>query len=132
MKLFTEKIEFELKYMPYAPKLFISALTGQRIHKLFELINVVYQNHAMRISTGILNEVILEAASMHAPPTDKGVSLRIYYAVQVSVKPPTFVLFVNDKRLIHFSYHRYLENNIRKSFNFFGTPIHFIFRDKKE
>ena len=129
---FTAKIDAELKYMPYAPKIFISAITGQRIHKLFELIHTVYQNHAQRVATGMLNEVVLEATAMHAPPTDKGRALRVYYATQVSVKPPTFVLFVNDSSLMHFSYKRYLENNIREAFGFFGTPIHFIIRDKKE
>ena len=129
---FTAKIEAELKYMQYAPKIFISALTGQRIHKLFELIYTVYQNHAQRVATGVLNEVLLEATSMHSPPTDKGRALRVYYATQVSVKPPTFVLFVNDTKLMHFSYQRYLENNIREAFGFFGTPVHFIVRDKKE
>ena len=132
MKEFQAKIESELKYMPYAPKIFISALTGQRVHKLFELIHTVYQNHANRVPTGLLNEVVLEATSMHAPPTDKGRTLRVYYATQASVKPPTFVFFVNDKRLMHFSYQRYLENNIREAFNFFGTPLHFVVRDKKE
>ena len=132
MREFTKNLENELAYMPYAPKLFISALTGQRTHKLFELIHTVYQNHALRVQTGVLNEVILEATVMHAPPTDKGRPLRIYYATQVSVKPPTFVLFVNDSRLMHFSYTRYLENKIREAFGFDGTPIHFITRDKKE
>ena len=132
MKEFTSKIETELAYMPYAPKLFISALTGQRIGKLFELIFTVYQNHAMRVQTGVLNDVILEATTMHSPPTDKGRALRIYYATQVSVKPPTFVLFVNDSRLMHFSYTRYLENKIREAFGFDGTPVHFVVRDKKE
>ncbi|MCL1844888.1 MAG: ribosome biogenesis GTPase Der [Defluviitaleaceae bacterium] len=132
MREFTKNLENELSYMPYAPKLFISALTGQRVSKLFELIHTVYQNHAMRVQTGVLNEVILEATVMHAPPTDKGRPLRIYYATQVSVKPPTFVLFVNDSRLMHFSYTRYLENKIREAFGFAGTPIHFITRDKKE
>jgi len=132
MKEFTKTLEKELKYMPYAPKLFISALTGQRVQKLFELIYAVYQNHAQRVATGVLNDVILEATAMHSPPTDKGRALRIYYVTQVSVKPPTFVLFVNDSRLMHFSYTRYLENNIREAFGFDGTPIHFITRDKKE
>ena len=132
MKEFTKKLENELAYMPYAPKLFVSALTGQRIHKLFELIYTVYQNHALRVQTGVLNDVILEATAMHAPPTDKGKALRVYYATQVSVKPPTFVLFVNDSRLMHFSYTRYLENKIREAFGFAGTPVHFITRDKKE
>jgi GTP-binding protein len=130
MKEFTEKLARELAYMPYAPKLFISALTGQRIHKLFSLIHAAYQNHAMRIPTGTLNEVLLEATAIHAPPTDKGRSLRIFYATQVSVKPPTFVLFVNDKRLMHFSYIRFLENKIRESFGFDGTPLHFIVRNR--
>jgi GTP-binding protein len=132
MREFTAKLETELKYMPYAPKLFVSALTGQRIHKLFELIYTVYQNHALRVATGVLNDVILEATAMHAPPSDKGKALRIYYATQASVKPPTFVLFVNDSKLMHFSYTRYLENKIREAFGFDGTPIHFVVRDKKE
>ena len=132
MREFTKKLETELAYMPYAPKLFISALTGQRVHKLFELIYATYQNHALRVGTGVLNDVILEATAMHAPPADKGRPLRIYYATQVSVKPPTFVLFVNDKKLMHFSYIRYLENKIREAFGFDGTPIHFITREKGE
>ena len=132
MREFTKTLESELKYMPYAPKLFVSALTGQRVHKLFELIFTVYQNHALRVATGVLNDVILEATAMHSPPTDKGKALRIYYATQVSVKPPTFVLFVNDSKLMHFSYTRYLENKIREAFGFDGTPVHFIVRDKKE
>ena len=132
MKEFTQNLEIELSYMPYAPKLFISALTGQRIHKLFELIFAVYQNHAMRVSTGVLNDVIVEAMAMHSPPTDKGRALRIYYATQVSVKPPTFVLFVNDSKLMHFSYARYIENKIREAFGFSGTPVHFVVRNKNE
>ena len=131
MREFTKTLETELAYMPYASKLFVSALTGQRVHKLFELIHTSYQNHAMRVSTGVLNDVILEATAMHAPPTDKGKPLRIYYGTQVSVKPPTFVLFVNDKKLMHFSYTRYLENRIRDAFGFAGTPIHFIIREKQ-
>jgi len=132
MKEFTKNLENELAYMPYAPKLFISALTGQRVHKLFELIFAVYQNHAQRVSTGVLNDVVIEAVSMHAPPTDKGRPLRIYYATQVSVKPPTFVLFVNNNKLMHFSYQRYLENKIREAFGFSGTPVHFIVRNRGE
>ena len=132
MKEFTIKLETELAYMPYAPKLFVSALTGQRVHKLFELIYTVYQNHALRVATGVLNDVILEATAMHAPPTDKGRTLRIYYATQVSVKPPTFVLFVNDSKLMHFSYQRYIENKIREAFGFSGTPVHFIVREKNK
>jgi len=132
MKKFTENLETELSYMPYAPKLFISALTGQRVHKLFELIHAVYQNHAQRVSTGVLNDVIIEAVAMHSPPTDKGRPLRIYYATQVSVKPPTFVLFVNNNKLMHFSYQRYIENRIREAFGFSGTPVHFIVRNRGE
>ena len=132
MKEFTQKLETELAYMPYAPKLFISAHTGQRVHNLFGMIFSVYQNHAQRIATGVLNDVVLEATAMHAPPTDKGKALRVYYATQVSVKPPTFVLFVNDSKLMHFSYTRYLENKIREAFGFAGTPVHFIVRDKRE
>jgi len=132
MKEFTHDLESELSYMPYAPKLFISAHTGQRVHKLFELIFAVYQNHAMRISTGVLNDVIIEATAMHSPPTDKGRPLRIYYATQVSVKPPTFVLFVNNSKLMHFSYQRYIENKIREAFGFSGTPVHFIVRNRGE
>jgi len=131
MREFTKNLETELAYMPYASKLFISALTGQRVHKLFELIHVAYQNHALRVSTGVLNDVILEATAMHAPPTDKGRPLRVYYGTQVSVKPPTFVLFVNEKKLMHFSYQRYLENRIRDAFGFAGTPVHFIIREKQ-
>jgi len=132
MKKFTEDVERDLSYMSYAPKLFISAQTGQRVNKLFELIFSTYQNHAMRVSTGVLNDVIIEATAMHSPPTDKGRPLRIYYATQVSVKPPTFVLFVNNSKLMHFSYIRYLENKIREAFGFSGTPVHFITRNRKE
>ena len=130
MKKFSNEIDTELAYMPYAPKLFISAKTGQRVDKLFELIYSVYQNNAMRISTGLLNDVIIEATAVHQPPTDKGKALRIYYATQVSVKPPTFILFVNDSKLMHFSYKRFLENRLRDAFGFGGTPIHFIVRER--
>jgi len=131
MKKFSDKIDVDLAYMPYAPKLFISALTGQRVNKLFQLIYTVYQNNAMRISTGLLNDVIIEATAIHQPPTDKGKALRIYYATQVSVKPPTFILFVNDSKLMHFSYKRFLENRLRDAFGFGGTPIHFIIRERE-
>ncbi len=130
MKEHTNKIDVELAYMPYAPKLFISVLTGQRVGKLFELINQVSQNSTLRISTGLLNDVLIEAMSMHEPPHDKGRALRIYYMTQVSVKPPTFVFFVNDVQLLHFSYKRYIENQLRLNFGFNGTPIHFIARNK--
>jgi GTP-binding protein len=132
MKEHENQIDVELSYMPYAPKIFISALTGQRLHKLFSLVHTVYQNNLLRVSTGILNEVIVEATAVHQPPTDKGRMLRIFYATQVSVKPPTFVLFVNDKELLHFSYKRYLENKIRDAFGFAGTPVHFIVRNNEK
>jgi len=132
MKKFTHDIEMELKYMPYAPMLFISALTGQRVVKLFEMINVVAQNSTRRIATGVLNDVLIEALAMTPPPTDKGRQLKVYYMTQVSVKPPTFVMFVNDSSLMHFSYKRYIENQIRQAFGFTGTPLHFIARNKEK
>ncbi len=132
MREFTEKVETELAYMPYAPKLFISALTGQRVSRLFELIDGVNENATLRISTGLLNDVLIEAMTMNQPPSDKGKLLRIYYITQVSVKPPTFILFVNDTKLLHFSYRRYIENQLRLAFGFKGTPIHFIARNKNE
>ena len=130
MKKYEEKINFELKYMPYASKLFTSAMTGQRINNLFDEIQMAAQNAAMRVQTGILNEVLIEAMAMNQPPAVKGVSLKIYYITQVSVKPPTFILFVNNSELMHFSYKRYIENQIRQNFGFKGTPIHFIVRNK--
>ncbi|MFV0518675.1 MAG: ribosome biogenesis GTPase Der [Lachnospirales bacterium] len=130
MKKFEETLKVELAYMPYAPKLFISALTGQRVTKLFDLINYVSENTNMRIQTGVLNDVLIEAMQHQQPPRDKGKPLRIYYITQVSVKPPTFILFVNDSKLLHFSYKRYLENKLREAFGFDGTPIHFIARNK--
>lgn len=132
MNKFIKDIDMELKYMPYAPKLFVSALTGQRIDQLFGLIRIVSENASLRISTGILNEVLIEAVAMAPPPTDKGKQLKIYFVTQVSVKPPTFVLFVNDTELMHFSYKRYIENQFRQAFGFTGTPIHFIVRNRKE
>ncbi|MCL2616407.1 MAG: ribosome biogenesis GTPase Der [Defluviitaleaceae bacterium] len=131
MKKFMVDLETELAYMPYAPKMFISATTGQRVHKLYDTIKTVSENSALRISTGVLNEVIAEATSITQPPTDRGRALRIYYATQVSVKPPTFILFVNDSKLMHYSYRRYIENQIRAAFGFVGTPIHFIIRNKE-
>lgn len=130
MNKFIKDIETELKYMPYAPMLFISALTGQRVNRLFEMIKMVSENHTLRISTGLLNDVIIEATAMNQPPSDKGKQLKIYYVTQVSVKPPTFIIFVNDKQLMHFSYQRYLENQLREAFGFKGTPLHFIIRER--
>ncbi len=131
MNEYIKKIDTELAYMPYAPKIFISAKTGQRINKLYDLIFASYQNNTMRVPTGVLNEVINDAMAMHQPPTDKGRMLRIFYTTQVSVKPPAFVLFVNSSKLLHFSYKRYLENKIREAFGFGGTPIHFIVRNRE-
>ena len=127
-----DRMKEVLSFIPYAEYLFISAKSGQRVEKLFETIDVVIQNHSLRIATGVLNEILMEALAMQQPPSDKGRRLRIYYMTQVSVKPPTFVLFVNDKELMHYSYSRYLENRIRDSFGFKGTPIKFIIRERKE
>ena len=132
MNQFLKDIDAELAYMSYAPKIFVSALTGQRIGRLMELIRTVHENQCLRISTGMLNEVLIEATAMQQPPSDKGKQLRIYYVTQVSVKPPTFVLFVNNRELMHFSYRRYLENQFRAAFGFTGTPIHFIVREKSD
>jgi len=129
---FTEKVRDTLSFMPYAEIIFISALTGQRLGKLYETIDAVAENHALRVATGVLNEIMSEAVAMQQPPTDKGKRLRLYYITQVSVKPPTFVIFVNDKELMHFSYTRYIENQIRNAFGFKGTPLHFIIRERKE
>lgn len=128
----TEKVRNTLSFMPYAEILFISAMTGQRLPKLFETIDMVSENHAMRVGTGVLNEIMSEAVAMQQPPSDKGKRLRLYYITQVSVKPPTFVIFVNDKELMHFSYTRYIENQIRETFGFRGTPLRFIIRERSE
>jgi GTP-binding protein len=129
---FTEKVRSVLSYMPYARLLFVSVKTGQRLEKLFELIDVVVQNQTLRIPTGVVNEIISEAAAINQPPSDKGKRLKILYSTQVSVKPPSFVIFVNDKKLMHFSYLRYLENKIREAFGFEGTPIRFFIRERSE
>ncbi len=129
---FTNKVRETLSYMPYAEIMFISAHTGQRIPKLFETIDMVLENQTLRIQTGVLNEIITEATALQQPPSDKGKRLKIFYTTQVSVKPPTFVIFVNDKELMHFSYVRYLENKIREAFGFKGTSLKFIIRERKE
>ncbi|MDO5572437.1 MAG: ribosome biogenesis GTPase Der [bacterium] len=129
---FTEKVRNVLSYMPYAEMIFISAVTGQRMTKLFDLIDMVIQNHALRVGTGVLNEIMSEAVALQQPPSDKGKRLKLFYITQVAVKPPTFVIFVNDKELMHFSYTRYIENRIRESFGFRGTPLRFIIRERKE
>ena len=128
----TEKIRQILSFMPYAEIIFISAKSGQRLNKIFELIDVVIANNSMRVATGVLNEIVTEAVAMQQPPSDKGKRLRIYYTTQVAVKPPTFVIFVNDKELMHFSYTRYLETRIRETFGFRGTALKFIIRERKE
>ena len=128
----TENIRDILSVMPYAEIIFISAKSGQRLNKIFETIDVVIENNSMRVATGVLNEIVTEAVAMQQPPSDKGKRLRIYYTTQVSVKPPTFVIFVNDKQLMHFSYTRYLENRIRDTFGFRGTALRFIIRERKE
>lgn len=132
MNKFTNDIRQKLSYMPYAELLFVSAETGQRLPKLFETIDAVIENHSLRIATGVLNEIMAEAVALNQPPSDKGKRLRLYYITQVAVKPPTFVIFVNDKELMHFSYTRYIENKIREAFGFKGTPLKFIIRERKE
>ncbi len=128
----TGRIREVLSFMPYAEILFISAKTGQRTQKLFDMIDVVIENNSMRVATGVLNEIMTEAVAMQQPPSDKGKRLKLYYITQVAVKPPTFVIFVNDKELMHFSYTRYLENRIRDAFGFQGTSLKFIIRERKE
>ena len=127
---FTRKVKDTLSFMPYAEIIFISAETGQRLNKLFETIDMVRENQTMRVATGVLNEIITEATALQQPPADKGKRLKIYYTTQVAVKPPTFVNFVNDKELMHFSYVRYLENRIREAFGFRGTALKFITRER--
>ena len=130
VKEFTDKIRTSLAYMPYAPILFISAKTGQRLPKLFEFINYVNEQAALRISTGMLNDVLSEAITRVPPPTDRGRRLKIYYMTEAGVRPPTFVIFCNDAELFHFSYQRYIENKMREVFGFNGTPIRFVIRQK--
>ncbi len=118
--------------MPYASIIYISAMTGQRVNRLYNMIDSVLANNAMRIATGVLNEIVIEAVAMHEPPSDKGKRLKIFYVTQAGVKPPTFVIFVNNKSLMHFSYLRYLENRIRESFGFEGTSLKFKIRERKD
>ena len=128
----TRRIREILSFIPYAEIMFVSAKTGQRLAKLYEMIDIVIENQSMRIQTGVLNEILSEAVAMQQPPSDKGKRLKIFYITQVSVKPPTFVLFVNNKELMHFSYTRYIENKIRETFGFRGTALHFIVRERSE
>lgn len=132
MKKFREEIDKELGFMSYAPSLFISALTGQRVNQVMGLAKVVAENRAMRVPTGQLNTVITDATMMKQPPSDKGKRLKIYYVTQVGVKPPLFSFKINSRPLMHFSYSRYLENQIRKAFGFEGTSLKFVFREKGE
>lgn len=129
---YTNRIREVLAYMSYAELIFVSAKTGQRLTKLYQLIDMVIENHAMRVATGVLNEIMTEAVALQQPPSDKGKRLKLYYITQVAVKPPTFVIFVNSKELMHFSYTRYIENKIREAFGFRGTPLRFIIRERKD
>lgn len=128
---YTNRLKEMLSYMSYAEYIFISAETGQRLPKLFDMIDMVRENQTLRVATGVLNEIMSEAVAMQQPPSDKGKRLKLYYITQVAVKPPTFVVFVNDKELMHFSYTRYLENQIRNAFGFRGTSLKFIIRERK-
>lgn len=132
MQEFRKSFKKDLIFMTYAPSVFVSAITGLRLSNLFELISFVNEQQCMRIKTGMLNDILSEATAMVQPPSDKGKRLKIFYGTQVSVKPPTFVIFINDTKLMHFSYERYIENQIRKVFGFEGTPIRFIMREKNK
>ncbi len=132
MQEFRKSFKKDLIFMTYAPSVFVSAMTGLRLSNLFELISFVNEQQCMRIKTGMLNDILNEATAMVQPPSDKGKRLKIYYGTQISVKPPTFVIFINDIKLMHFSYERYIENQIRKVFGFEGTPIRFIMREKQK
>ncbi len=132
MKEFENEVRRVLSFMPYAEIMYVSAVTGQRLIKLYDMIEMVIENQNLRIATGVLNEIIMEATAMQQPPSDKGKRLKIFYATQVAVGPPTFVIFVNVKELMHFSYQRYLENKIREAFGFRGTSLKFFIRERKE
>ena len=132
MREYEQEVRRVLSFMPYAEIMYVSALTGQRLVKLYDMIDMVIENQTMRVATGVLNEIMAEAVAMQQPPSDKGKRLKLYYITQVSVKPPTFVIFVNDKELMHFSYTRYLENKIREAFGFRGTSLKFFIRERKE
>ena len=132
MREYESDIRNVLSYMPYAEIMYVSALTGQRLAKLYDMIDMVIENQTLRVATGVLNEIMTEAVALQQPPSDKGKRLKLYYITQVAVKPPTFVIFVNDKELMHFSYTRYLENKIREAFGFRGTSLKFFIRERKE
>ena len=131
MREYESDIRQVLSYMPYAEIMYVSAATGQRLNRLYDMIDMVIENQTLRIATGVLNEIMTEAVAMQQPPSDKGKRLKLYYITQVAVKPPTFVIFVNDKELMHFSYTRYLENKIREAFGFRGTSLKFFIRERK-
>ena len=132
MREYESRVRQVISYMPYAEIMYVSAVTGQRLNRLYDMIDMIIANQTMRIATGVLNEIMTEAVAMQQPPSDKGKRLELYYITQVSVKAPTFVIFVNDKELMHFFYTRYLENKIREAFGFRGTPLRFIIRERKE
>ena len=132
MREYEAEVRRVLSFMPYAEIMYVSAETGQRLPKLYDMIDMVIDNQSLRVATGVLNEIIMEATAMQQPPSDKGKRLKIYYSTQVSIKPPTFVIFVNDKELMHFSYLRYLENKVREAFGFRGTSLRFLVRERKE
>ena len=132
MREYESDIRNVLSYMPYAEIMYVSALTGQRLAKLYDMIDMVIENQTLRVATGVLNEIMTEAVALQQPPSDKGKRLKLYYITQVAVKPPTFVIFVNDKELMHFSYTRYLENKIREAFGFRGTSLKFFIRERKD
>ena len=132
MNEYIAKVREELKFMAYAPILFISALTGQRTDKVLETVNAVYEQASRRITTGLLNDILADAQAALQPPATSGRRLKIYYATQQETNPPTFVMFVNDQTLMHFSYERYLEKQFRKAFGFEGTPLKFILRERQK
>ncbi|MDD3360250.1 MAG: ribosome biogenesis GTPase Der [Hespellia sp.] len=132
VKEYEHKVRMILSFMPYAEIMYVSAETGQRLPKLYDMIDMVIENSTLRVATGVLNEIMMEAVAMQQPPSDKGKRLKLFYITQVAVKPPTFVIFVNDKQLMHFSYTRYLENKIREAFGFKGTSLKFLVRERNE
>jgi GTP-binding protein len=131
MEEYTQRVRLELKFLDYVPVLFISAKTGQRVEQVLPTAAEVYEARMLRIATGELNRIVQEAIARHAPPSKAGKRLRFYYATQASVDPPTFVFFVNDAKLVHFSYERYLENALREAYGFLGTPLRLIFRTRE-
>ena len=132
MREYEQEVRRILSFVTYAEIMYVSAMTGQRLNKLYDVIDMVIENQTLRVATGVLNEILMEAVALQQPPSDKGKRLKLYYITQVSVKPPTFVIFVNDRELMHFSYQRYLENKIREAFGFRGTSLKFFVRERKE